>query len=93
MPGRKRKQQDSTDGAAVTASPTKQDEPAKKPAAKMTVAELKKELQDLGLDTTGKKAELLARLEGAKTSQKGADSTDSGEPPKSKKQKTEPGMH
>ena len=90
MPGRKRKQQDSTDDAAATATPTKQDEPAGKPPAKMTVVELKKELQDRGLDTSGKKAELAARLEGAN---KSADSTDTGEAPKAKKQKTEPGMH
>lgn len=89
MPGRKRKQQDSTDDASAI---TKSDEPAKKPAAKMTVAELKKELQDCGLDTSGKKAELVARLEGAKTTgQKSTDTTDSGEPSKAKKQKTEPG--
>ena len=90
MPGRKRKQQDSTDGGGATATST---EAAGKPAAKMTVAELKKELQDLGLDTSGKKAELVARLEGAKGANKSADSTDSGEAPKTKKQKTEPGIH
>ena len=93
MPGRKRKQQDSTDDATTTASKVP-DEPAKKPPAKMTVAELKKELQDCGLDTSGKKAELVARLEGAKTgTQKSTDSTDSDEPPKPKKQKSEPGIH
>lgn len=93
MPGRKRKQQDSTDDATTAASKVP-DEPAKKPPAKMTVAELKKELQDCGLDTSGKKAELVARLEGAKTgTQKSTDSTDSGEPPKPKKQKSEPGIH
>jgi len=93
MPGRKRKQtQDETDNAPATTSSTKQDEPAKKPAAKMTVAKLKKELQDCGLDTSGKKAELIARLEGAKSAQKKTeDSTDSGEP-KPKKQKTQSGM-
>lgn len=89
MPGRKRKQQQkSSDDVTAATTSTKQDEPAKKPPAKMTVAELKKELQDCGLDTSGKKAELVARLEGA-TNQK---TTDSGEPPKSKKQKTGPGM-
>ena len=93
MPGRKRKQQESTDDAGAASASTKQDAPAEKPPAKMTVAELKKELQDRGLDTSGKKAELVARLEGAKTSSKGAVSTDSGEAPKTKKQKTEPGMH
>ena len=93
MPGRKRKQQDSIDDATTAASKVP-DEPAKKPPAKMTVAELKKELQDCGLDTSGKKAELVARLEGAKTgTQKSTDSTDSGEPPKPKKQKSEPGIH
>ena len=92
MPGRKRKQQDNMDDAAASKVP---DEPANKPPAKMTVAELKKELQDCGLDTSGKKAELAARLEGAKsgTQKKNADTTDSGEPPKPKKQKTEPGIH
>lgn len=90
MPGRKRKQQESADEAGATSTSTKQDEPAGKLPAKMTVAELKKELQDRGLDTSGKKAELVARLEGAS---KGAASTDSGEAPKTKKQKTEPGMH
>ena len=89
MPGRKRKQQESTDDAGAASTST---QPAKKPPNKMTVAELKKELQDRGLDTSGKKAELVARLEGAKTSSKGAVSTDSGEAPKTKKQKTEPGM-
>ena len=93
MPGRKRKQQDSTGDAAATSTSTKQDEAAEKPPAKMTVAELKKELQDRGLDTSGKKAELVARLEEAKISNKSAPSTDSGDAPKPKKQKTEPGMH
>jgi len=85
MPGRKRKQEDTTD-SGTTASV-----PAKDPA-KMTVAELKKELQDRGLDTSGKKVELVARLEGATSSSKGGtDSTDAGEPPSAKKQKTSSG--
>ena len=93
MPGRKRKQQDSTDDGAAATSKVP-DEPAKAPA-KMTVAELKKELQDRGLDTSGKKAELVTRLEGAKsgTQKKSTDTTDSGKLPKPKKQKTEPGIH
>lgn len=95
MPGRKRKQQqEKTDDASATSNSTKQDEPAKKPVAKMTVAELKKELQDCGLDTSGKKAELVARLEEAKSTQENTeDNTDSAEPPKPKKQKTQSGMY
>ncbi|XP_065900945.1 protein mono-ADP-ribosyltransferase PARP3-like [Dysidea avara] len=84
MPGRKRKQEDTTDAGAAAAASA----PAKEPG-KMTVAELKKELQDRGLDTSGKKAELVARLEGATSSSKsGTDSTDAGKPPSAKKQKT-----
>ena len=87
MPGRKRKQEDTTDAGAAAAASA----PAKEPG-KMTVAELKKELQDRGLDTSGKKAELVARLEGATSSSKsGTDSTDAGKPPSAKKQKTSSG--
>jgi len=86
MPGRKRKQEDTTDSGATALAPAKD-------PAKMTVAELKKELQDRGLDTSGKKAELVARLQGATSSSKGGtDSTDAGEPPRAKKQKTSSGI-
>ena len=86
MPGRKRKQEDTTDSGATASAPAKD-------PAKMTVAELKKELQDRGLDTSGKKAELVARLQGATSSSKGGtDSTDAGEPPSAKKQKTSSGI-
>jgi len=85
MPGRKRKQEDTTDSGAATSAPAKE-------PAKMTVAELKKELQDRGLDTSGKKVELVARLKGATSGKKaGTDSTDAGEPPATKKQKTSTG--
>ena len=36
--------------------------------SKMKVGELKKECESLGLDTSGKKGELVARLEGANKS-------------------------
>lgn len=38
---------------------------------KMKVADLKKELQSRGLDTSGKKTELVARLEGGTGGKKG----------------------
>ena len=38
----------------------------------MTVALLKRELQDKGLDTSGKKAELVARLQGSDSDTDGA---------------------
>jgi len=80
MPARKRKQvaeEESTDDACK--------ESAKEPA-KMTVAELRKELQTRNLDTTGRKAELVSRLEDAL---KGSDETDSGQPPSAKKAKVD----
>ena len=80
MPARKRRQ--------VTEEECTEDankETAKEPA-KMTVAELRKELQARSLDTTGKKAELVSRLEDA---MKGSDEVDSGQPPSAKKAKVE----
>ena len=79
MPGRKRKQEDMTDSGAASST-------SAKVPAKMTVAELKKELQDRGLDTGGKKAELVVRLEGAISTLKG--DIDTSEPPSTKKQKS-----
>ena len=84
MPGRKRKQVDEED---KTTDVTKKQE-IKEPA-KMTVAELRKELQARGLDTSGKKAELVPRLEEAL---KGIDEAEPGPseaPPSAKKVKTD----
>ena len=81
MPGRKRKQVD--EGSDVT------NKQGSKEPTKMTVAELKKELQARGLDTSGKKAELVPRLEEAL---KGTDEADGGPsevPPSAKKAKTD----
>ena len=83
MPARKRKQvadEESTDDASKQG--------AKEPA-KMTVAELRKELLARNLDTTGRKAELVSRLEGAL---KGSDETDSEQPPSAKKAKVDSSM-
>jgi len=82
MPARKRKQpteDESTDDATKTA----------KEPAKMTVTELRKELQARSLGTTGKKAELVSRLEDA---MKGSDEPDSGQPPSTKKAKVDSSM-
>ena len=80
MPRRKRKQVHEEESSDVA---KKQD--TKEPA-KMTVAELRKELQTRGLDTNGKKAELVARLEEAL---KGSGEDNTGMPPRAKKTKTE----
>ena len=84
MPGRKRKQLDEEKESSDVAK--KQD--GKEPV-KMTVAELRKELQARGLDATGKKADLVSRLEEAL---KGTDEADTGAsemPPSAKKAKTD----
>ena len=81
MPGRKRRQEEKSSDVAK-----KQD--SKEPA-KMTVAELRKELSARGLDASGKKAELVPRL---KEALKGTDEEDAGpseKPPSTKKAKTE----
>lgn len=80
MPGRKRKQVDEDDDVT--------NKQGSKEPAKMTVAELRKELQARGLDTSGKKAELVPRLEEAL---KGTDEGDGGpsEAPSAKKAKTD----
>ena len=49
-----------TDGPASSSTESKATD-----YSKMTVALLKRELQDKGLDTSGKKAELVARLQGS----------------------------
>ena len=84
MPGRKRRQVDEEEKSSDVAKQQDSKEPAK-----MTVAELRKELQARGLDTSGKKAELIPRLEEAL---KGTDKDDAGpseKPPSTKKAKTE----
>jgi len=82
MPGRKRKQID--DEAGDVAKKQEAKEPVK-----MTVAELRKELQTRGLDTSGKKAELVPRLEEALKGTEEVDVKSSGAPPSSKKAKTD----
>ena len=84
MPGRKRKQIDDEEKAG---SATKKQE-SKEPA-KMTVAELRKELYARGLDASGKKADLVPRLEEALKGTDKADAGASGNPPSAKKAKTE----
>ena len=84
MPGRKRKQVDEEDKTSDVNKKQESKEPAK-----MTVAELRKELQARGLDTSGRKAELVPRLEEAL---KGTDETETGPseiPPSAKKAKTD----
>ena len=56
MPPRKRKQPAAEAGPSAALAPD---------PSKMKVAELRAELEDRGLDTSGKKAELVARLEAA----------------------------
>lgn len=81
MPGRKRKQIDDEEKASDATKKQASKEPAK-----MTVAELRKELYARGLDASGKKADLVPRLEEAL---KGTDAGASGNPPSAKKAKTE----
>ena len=81
MPGRKRKQIDDEEKAGGATKKQESKEPAK-----MTVAELRKELYARGLDASGKKADLVPRLEEA---QKDTDAGASGNPPSAKKAKTE----
>ena len=81
MPGRKRKQVNEEDNVT-----NKQE--SKEPA-KMTVAELRKELQARGLDTSGKKADLVPRLEEALKDTDEAEAGPSEIPPSAKKAKTD----
>ena len=83
MPGRKRKQADVGSKSSDVSEKQKSKEPAE-----MTVAELRKELQTRDLDTSGRKVDLIPRLEEAL---KGTDGTEQGSsetPPSAKKAKT-----
>ena len=81
MPGRKRKQVDEEDDVT--------NKKESKEPSKMTVAELRKELQARGLDTSGKKAELIPRLEEALKGTDEAHGGPSEAPPSAKKAKTD----
>ena len=83
MPGRKRKQADGRSKNSDVSEKQKSKEPAE-----MTVAELRKELQARDLDTSGRKVDLIPRLEEAL---KGTDEAEQGSselPPSTKKAKT-----
>ena len=80
--GQKRKQEDTTDDGATQVKDT----------SKTTLAELKKELKDQGLKTSGKKAELEERLKEATTSKSSPVITNTGGPPNVKKQKSDSGV-
>ena len=84
MPGRKRRQADEEEKLIDVAKKQDSKEPAK-----MTVAELRKELSARGLDASGKKAELVPRLEEALKSTDEEDAGPSEKPPSAKKAKTE----
>ena len=77
--GQKEKQEDTTDDGITQVKDT----------SKTTLADLKKELKDQGLKTSGNKAELEERLKEASSSKS---STDTGGSPNVKKQKTDSGM-
>lgn len=85
MPGRKRKQINDKEGESTDVAKKQE---SKEPA-KMIVAELRKELQVRGLDTSGRKAELVPRLEEALKGTDEVDTKPSGAPPRAKKAKTE----
>ena len=84
MPPRKRKQ--------AAREKTEQEPPASSSlqTAKMTVAVLREELDSRGLDTRGRKAELVARLEAALAAPPQAPSGGPSPTKKSRKQKPEP---
>ena len=81
MPGRRRRQLDEEEKV------TKKQE-SKEPA-KMTVAELRKELSARGLDASGRKVDLIPRLEEALKDTDSDDVEPSEKPPSAKKAKVE----